>query len=348
MSGPAGPQNPGVPPREAFLLLSFGGPEKPEDVLPFLENVTRGRGIPRERLLEVARHYEQLGGKSPINDHCRALIAALEPAFAAAGLDLPIYWGNRNWHPMLAETVARMRSDGITRAYVLTTSSFSSYSSCRQYLENLEAVTAADSSLRFEKLRQYWNHPGFLEAVIDRTRAAISSVPPERRAKTELVFTAHSIPTAMAATSRYDAQLAEAARLVAAAVGDMAYSRCFQSRSGPPAVPWLEPDVLDHLQAVRARGIGDVVVVPIGFTSDHVEVVWDLDHAAADRARELGLSFHRAATVGTHPSFIAAIVDLVRERREGRAERPVLGTLPPEADVCAPDCCAYAARRPPA
>lgn len=346
MNGRAAPHDPRLMGREAFLLLSFGGPEKPDDVMPFLENVTRGRGIPRERLVEVEAHYQQLGGRSPINDRCRELIASLGPAFAEAGLDLPIYWGNRNWHPLLPDTVAQMRADGITHAYVLTTSAFSSYSSCRQYLENLDAAAPKGSGLRLEKVRQYWNHPGFVEAMVDRTREALARVPDERRATTELLFTAHSIPLAMARTCRYEAELEEAARLVAEASGGVAHSRCYQSRSGPPSVPWLEPDVIDHLSTLRARGVTDVVVVPIGFTSDHVEVIWDLDHAARDAALALGLGFERAATVGTHPSFVAAIVDLLRERRDGRSERPVAGRLPACADTCAPDCCAYAPRRP--
>jgi ferrochelatase len=346
---------------DAFLLLSFGGPEKPDDVMPFLENVTRGRGVPKERLAAVATHYDALGGKSPINDHCRALVAALEQAFAREGIALPIYWGNRNWHPMLGDTVATMRADGITRALAFTTSSFSSYSSCRQYLEDVETAVGADASLAapsaaragavrslaIDKVRQYWNHPKFIEAVIDRARTTLASIPPERRATTRLVTTAHSIPSAMAATCRYAAQLEAASKLVAEALAMPSFTLAYQSRSGPPAVPWLEPDILDALDGLEAEGVTDVLLVPIGFTSDHVEVVWDLDHEARARATELGLGFHRAPTVGTHPAFVAMIVELVRERMSEATARPVVGGFPPEADRCAPACCAYTPRRPP-
>ncbi len=335
---------------DALILVSFGGPEKPDDVLPFLENVTRGRGIPKERLLEVAEHYRHLGGRSPINDHCRALIAALEPALREAGIALPVYWGNRNWHPMLGDTVERMRADGVRRALAFTTSSFSSYSSCRQYLENLEAAVAGADEPRIEKLRQHWNHPLFLEAVTDRVRTSLASLSTERLPATRLVFSAHSIPNAMAATCRYEAQLAEASRLVAERLepefGVLPRSLCYQSRSGPHAVPWLGPDVLDLLRTLPGEGVQDVVLVPLGFTSDHVEVIWDLDHDAANLARELGIGFHRVATVGVHPRFVEMIVDLVRERLEERSERPALGSMPAEPDVCAPGCCAYTPRRP--
>lgn len=342
------PQSASVSAYDALLVLSFGGPEAPEHVLPFLENVTRGRGIPAERLLEVAAHYDHFGGKSPINDQCRDLIRALRPALDAAGIGLPIYWGTRNWDPLLGDTASSMRGDGVANALVFTTSSFSSYSSCRQYRENLDA--ASDSSgLRFDKLRQHWNHPLFIDAVVERTVAALAAVSPSARGATRLVFTAHSIPSAMAAGCRYEQQLAEAARLVSERVGmsSPAPIVAFQSRSGPPSVPWLEPDIRDALSEQASGGARAVVVVPIGFTSDHLEVLWDLDHDAASVAHGLGLEFHRAATVGTHPAFVSMIVDLVRERLESHTIRPVAGTYPAEADQCAPNCCTYVQRRPP-
>lgn len=334
---------------DALLLLSFGGPEKPDDVLPFLENVTKGRGIPKERLIEVAEHYHHLGGRSPINDQCRALIAALNAALREAGIDLPVYWGNRNWHPFLNDAVERMHDDGITRALVLTTSSYSSYSSCRQYLENLDAA-AVGKDVALHKLRQHYNHPGFLEALIDRARVTLDAVPAHRRASTRLVVTAHSIPNAMAATCRYEAQLADTTRLVSEALALPNPVLAYQSRSGPPSVPWTGPDIGAALRSIadETPKPTDVLVVPAGFTSDHVEVIWDLDHDAAGMARELGLGFHRAPTVGTHPAFVAMVVDLVRERLEDRPEHPALGVFPAEPDTCAPGCCAYAPRRPPA
>lgn len=328
---------------DALLLVSFGGPESPDDVLPFLENVTRGRGVPRERLLEVAEHYQHLGGRSPINDQCRALIAALEPALAAAAIDLPIRWGNRNWHPFLADTFAALRAEGARRILAVTTSAFSSYSSCRQYLENLETASEA-TGIEVDKVRQYWNHPGFLEAVRARTNAALADVPVERRATTRLVFTAHSIPVSMAERCDYAAELAFAARHLAESL-HLPHLLVYQSRSGPPQVPWLGPDVGDAIRTIE--GVTDVVVVPLGFTSDHVEVIWDLDHDARAIAIERGIGFHRAATVGTHPAFVDCLVDLVRERLDERVERPVILGATPRADRCAPGCCANAPGRPP-
>ncbi|MDG4831827.1 ferrochelatase [Solwaraspora sp. WMMD1047] len=345
---------------DAVVLVSFGGPEQPADVLPFLANVTRGRGVPPERLAEVAEHYQHFGGVSPINQQCRDLLAAIRADLTAHGIDLPVYWGNRNWHPMLADTVAEMRDDGVRSALAFVTSAYGGYSSCRQYREDIANARAAvgPDAPRIDKLRQFWDHPGFVEPHADAVRAALATLDPARRAGTRLVFTAHSIPTSMAATAgpdggRYEAQLAETARLVAAAAApELPYDLVWQSRSGPPQVPWLEPDVNDHLERLAADGVTAVVVSPIGFVSDHLEVVWDLDTEAAETAKRLGLGFARAGTPGTDPRFVAMVRELVVERLDAAgsvnppdtAARRRLGTLP-VWDACPADCCLPAGRR---
>ena len=312
-------------PYDAILLVSFGGPEKRDDVMPFLENVTRGRSVPRERLLEVAEHYYRFDGVSPINAQNRALLAALRALLDSQGPALPLYWGNRNWQPLLTETVARMADDGIRRALAFVTSAFASYSSCRQYLEDIARARAEVGARApvIDKLRLYWDHPGFIEPMVE-----------------------HTVPRSTADTSAYVAQLEEASGLVAARLRSRhPWALAFQSRSGPPSQPWLEPDIRDHLAALRARGVTEVVLVPIGFVSDHLEVQWDLDLEAAARARELGMRLTRAATVGTHPGFVAMIRELVRERT-GDAPRLALGRGGPAPDVCAPGCCLAPARPP--
>ncbi len=338
---------------DALVLVSFGGPERPEDVRPFLQNVTRGRGVPPERLEEVVQHYLHFGGVSPINQQCRELLAAIRADFAANGVDLPVYWGNRNWDPMLADTVARMRDDGVTRALAFVTSAYGGYSSCRQYQEDIAAARAAvgpDAPV-IEKLRQFWDHPGFVEPHADAVRAALAQLDPARRGSTRLVFTAHSIPTSMAATAgphggRYTAQLEETARLVhAAAAPDLPYDLVWQSRSGPPQVPWLEPDINDHLATLAGQGVTGVVVSPIGFVSDHLEVVWDLDTEALETAKQLGLDYVRAGTPGTDPRFVAMVRELVMERTTPNTERRRLGDLP-MWDTCPTVCCVPPARRP--
>jgi protoporphyrin/coproporphyrin ferrochelatase len=331
---------------DAFLLLSFGGPEGPDDVLPFLRNVTSGRGIPDERLAAVAEHYHHFGGVSPINAQNRALLDALGAEFRAHGVDLPLYWGNRNWAPYLDDTVEQMRSDGVTRAFVFATSAAGGYSGCRQYRENL-AAAQLDDRPELIKLRHYFDHPGFIEANVEAVRAALDRVSPDAR----LVFTAHSIPVTMNDTAGpsgglYLAQQRETARLVAEAVrGPGAeFDLVWQSRSGPPQVPWLEPDVNEHLRSVAARGTRAVVVSPTGFVSDHLEVIWDLDNEARETAAELGIEFARAATAGTHPAFVAMIRELVLERTVDAPARS-LGTL----GLCGIDCpagCCPPARRP--
>jgi ferrochelatase len=338
---------------DAFLLLGFGGPEHPDEVMPFLRNVTRGRGVPDERLAEVAEHYHHFGGVSPINAQCRELLAAVRDDLAANGMALPAYWGNRNWRPMLEDTVARMRDDGVTSALAFATSAYGGYSSCRQYWQDIDRARAAvgPGAPRITKLRQFHDHPGFVEPHADAVRAALATLDPARRGSTRLVFTAHSIPASMAATAgptggRYTAQLGETARLVhERAAADLAWDLVWQSRSGPPQVPWLEPDVNDHLQVLAEEGVTDVVVAPIGFVSDHLEVLWDLDNEAAETAARLGLGFARAATPGVDARFVAMITDLVGERVHATPGRRRLGTLP-LWDTCAVDCCPAPRRAP--
>lgn len=335
-------------PYDAVLLLSFGGPEGHDDVIPFLENVLRGRDVPRERLLEVAEHYYHFGGISPINAQNRALIAALEAEFAATGLDLPIYFGNRNWMPYLEDTLRQMRDDGVKRVLAFFTSAYSSYSGCRQYREDIARAQAAvgEGAPEVDVLRKFYNHPGFVEPNAEAARAALEQIPAERRANAHLVFTAHSIPSAMARGCMYEAQLAETCRLVAERVGDNPYALVYQSRSGTPHIPWLEPDINDHLRALSDQGVTDVVVAPIGFISDHMEVMFDLDSEAVETAAEVGMTLARAATVGTHPAFVRMIADLVRERRDGSPNKIALGERGPSHDICAANCCLPGHGRP--
>jgi ferrochelatase len=333
---------------DALLVLSFGGPEGPDDVIPFLENVTRGRNVPRERLLEVSEHYLHFGGVSPINQQNRELIAALEAELAAHGHDLPIYFGNRNWEPFVTDTVAQMKSDGVRRALVFVTSALSSYSGCRQYREDMiKAVeTVGEDSPQFDKLRVFYNHPGFIEPMIVLTASALASIPGERRSTTRLIFTAHSIPMAMARHCAYELQLREASRLIAEGAGFPAHQISYQSRSGSPHVPWLEPDILDVLRQVKVDGATDVAVVPVGFISDHMEVLFDLDTEAKELAEELEIGFVRVGTVGTHPRFVGMIRELIEERMTANPERPALGRRGPNHDVCPQNCCLIGATRP--
>jgi ferrochelatase len=301
---------------DAVLLLSFGGPEKREDVIPFLENVLRGRNVPRERLLEVAEHYYHFDGRSPINEQCRDLIRALRDA----GLELPIYWGNRNWHPMLAETVQEMRDAGVQRALAIATSAFGSYSGCRQYLEDIEAARAAvPDAPAIDKLPPFRDSAGFLDAMADRVGEALRKLP-----GAQVVYTAHSIPVSMAQSSPYETQLREAAQRVNERVGLGEPVLVFQSRSGPPSQPWLEPDIGDYIQSTEAKKL---VVVPIGFLSDHMEVIYDLDLVAAGLARERGIEFVRAGTAGTHALFVGGLIELVHQ------------AIADGVVACAPGCC---------
>jgi ferrochelatase len=332
---------------DALLLLSFGGPEKTEDVIPFLENVLRGKNVPRERLLEVAEHYYHFGGRSPINAQNRELIAALQTELAAHGSALPVYWGNRNWHPLLADTLRQMRDDGVRRALAFATSAFGSYSGCRQYREDIERARAevGPGAPEVDKLPPFHDHPLFLEAMADRVQTALHQIPADRRSAAPLLFTAHSIPLAMAETSPYVAQLQAACRAVSQAVGRQG-TLVYQSRSGPPTQPWLAPDVCDAIRQLHSAGdLTDLVVAPIGFLSDHMEVVYDLDTEAASLCRELGVNLFRAGTVGVHPKFVSMIGELVRERTDGAPRRPAFAPGG-NCDTCGPDCCAPP-RRPP-
>lgn len=315
-----------MPSYDAVLVLSFGGPEGPDDVMPFLENVLRGRNVPRARMLEVAEHYHHFGGRSPINDQCRELIEALRTELESRGPRLPVYWGNRNWHPLLTDTMRRMAADGVGRALVFVTSAYSSYSACRQYLDDLDRarLEVGPGAPVCDKLRHFHNHPGFIEPNVEHVRSALAGAPGAR-----LLFTAHSLPLELARTSKYAAQLEETARLVAAGAGVDDYQLVYQSRSGPPQQPWLEPDILTALTAARTSGAESVVVAPIGFISDHMEVIYDLDYEAARHAASIGLRMIRAASAGTHPRFIAMIRELIDERI----------TLGAEADPCLQECC---------
>jgi ferrochelatase len=331
---------------DAVLVVSFGGPEKPDDVMPFLENVLRGKNVPRERMLAVAEHYYHFGGVSPINAQNRALIAALSEKLNADSPRLPIYWGNRNWHPLLADTLRQMADDGIQRALAFFTSAYSSYSGCRQYRENIEQARAVvgPKAPQVDKLRVFFNHPGFIGPQTERALDALRQIPTERRADARLVFTAHSIPQGMADNCRYEQQLQEACRLVHEGVVG-AGEKCgpwrlvYQSRSGPPSQPWLEPDVNVYLRQLASERVRDVVVVPIGFISDHLEIAFDLDTEAQELCQELGIHMIRAATVGTHPVFIGMIQELIKERMGEATERKALGQLGPSHDVCPVDCC---------
>lgn len=332
------------PTYDAILLVSFGGPEGPDDVMPFLENVLRGKPVPKERMLEVAEHYHHFGGVSPINEQNRSLISALELELKNAGVDLPVYWGNRNWHPMLTDTVQQIKADGKQRVIAFFTSMFSCYSGCRQYRENLQDAREANGQEApvIEKVRKGFNHPLFIETQAELVGEALQQIPEERRSQAQLLFTAHSIPQSMADHSRYQLQLTEASRLVAEQLGHSPWKLVYQSRSGPPQQPWLEPDVCDEIATLAKAGTTqDVVVIPIGFISDHMEVMFDLDHEAKEACEEHGLGFVRAATAGVHPKFVQMIVELLRERIEAREERPAIGELGPSHDVCPVDCCLY-------
>ena len=319
---------------DAVLVVSFGGPEGPDDVMPFLDNVLRGRPVKADAKARVAEVYLRYGGVSPHNGHMRSFAAALENALRDAGLRLPVYLGNRNWHPFLADTVQRMADDGVRRAIAFVASLFSSYSGCRQYRENLhQAVSRVRNAPRIDKLRQAWNHPGFIAAMAARVSKTL-----EDAADAPLLFTAHSLPQPMAACADYEAQLLEASALVAEQVGAKHWSLAFQSASTAP-VPWLTPDVDTALGKLADEGHGTVVVVPIGFVCDHMEVVNDLDVQAAATARRLGLRMFRTATVGTHPAYVGMVRDLVRERMTANPQRPALGGSGPSADFCAADCC---------
>jgi protoporphyrin/coproporphyrin ferrochelatase len=332
---------------DAILITSFGGPEGPADVMPFLENVLRGKNVPRERMLQVAEHYYRFGGKSPINERNRRLIAAIEAELVEHGPRLPVYWGNRNWHPLLADTMLQMKEDGVRRALAFVTSAYSSYSGCRQYRENIARAqeAAGPGAPVVDKIRVFHNHPGFIEALVDRVQQALAKLPEDRRDAAQLIYTAHSIPLAMAQGCRYEEQLQETGGLVAEELRHDNWRLVYQSRSGPASQPWLEPDILDYLREYKARADGSAVVIaPIGFVSDHMEILFDLDTQARELCDELGLQMVRAETVGTHPRFIRMIRELICERLDESQPRLALGSLPPRPDFCPVDCCLVPAR----
>ncbi|MFF0448145.1 ferrochelatase [Streptomyces sp. NPDC004609] len=357
-------------PYDALLLLSFGGPEGPDDVVPFLENVTAGRGIPKERLREVGQHYYLFGGVSPINDQNRALLDALRQDFAEHGLDLPVHWGNRNWAPYLTDTLRDMAKEGHRRIAVLVTSAYASYSGCRQYRENLADALGALAAEglrppRVDVLRRYFNHPGFVRPMVDGVLKALADLPEEVRSGAHLAFTTHSIPVSAADASgpaeehgdggAYLRQHLDVARQIAGAVTEETgvehpWRLVYQSRSGAPHIPWLEPDICDHLEELHGSGAPAAVMIPIGFVSDHMEVLYDLDTEATAKAAELGLPVRRSATVGADPRFAAAVRELLLERaateRGATAPRCALGALGPSHDVCPVGCCPGRVPRP--
>lgn len=332
---------------DAILVVGFGGPEKKEDVMPFLENVTRGRNIPRERLEEVAEHYYHYDGVSPINQQVRDLLDVLKTALKEAGVTLPVYWGNRNWHPMLEDTVAQMKTDGVKNVLGLVLAGYSSYSSCRQYREDMYGAGEASGwdASQFDKIRVFYNHPDFIAANADHVKQAAE---PFNGEPYHLVFTAHSIPNSMADTCDYEKQLQEASRLVGEAVGlgPDDWKLVYQSRSGRPQDPWLDPDICDYLKGFAGGDVKNVVILPIGFLSDHMEVMFDLDEEAQEVCEEVGLSMQRAATVGTHPKFVGMLVELIKERLGKVETRRAIGEYGPNHDVCPLDCCPAPARRP--
>jgi ferrochelatase len=326
---------------DAVLVVSFGGPEGPADVAPFLDNVFKGLHVGADTKQRIAARYHAFGGVSPINAHTRAFIAALKALLDQRGPALPIYWGNRNWHPLLTDALAQMANDGIRRALAYITSTFSSYSSCRKYREDLyEAAAAVPNAPHIDRLRTGFNHPGFIAAASDRVSAALGQVAAERRANTPILFTAHSLPESMARHCAYEAQLNEACQLVGDALEHQRWRLVYQSNNasyGKEA--WLGPDVRDALTHARTEGAEDVVVAPIGFVCDHMEVILDLDVDAAGRAREVGINMIRARTVGTHPAFVEMVRELIVERMTQEPERRALGALGPSHDSCPADCC---------
>ncbi len=339
-------------PYDALLLQSFGGPEGPDDVIPFLENVLRGRGVPASRMREVAEHYQRFGGVSPINGHCRELIAALKTELACHEIHLPVYWGNRNWHPFLEDTLRQMKSDGIRRVLTIVTSAFASYSGCRQYREDIvrcaEAAGAAD--LQIDRLRMFYNHPDFIETIAENTGRAMSDVTAACRESDRVprvIFTAHSIPLTMAACCDYEQQLRETCRLVAERLNLPAdrWELAWQSRSGRPEDPWLEPDICEVIESADVQKDPCLVISPVGFLSDHIEVLYDLDVEAAQACERKGLAMRRAATPGTHPRFITMLRRLIQERLFGHP-RDAVGRFGPHHDECPADCCLSGRSRP--
>ena len=341
-----------LPPYDSFLLVSFGGPEGMDDVMPFLENVLRGKNVPRERMLEVAEHYRHYDGISPINEQNRQLLDAIKAEFASAGIDVPVYWGNRNWHPMFEDTLRQMRDDGCKRSLAFFTSMFSCYSGCRQYRENLIAAReqVGEGAPIVEKVRMGFNHPGFIGAMADSVKISLAKFDEDTDGGSDdLVtrFTAHSIPMSMADNCDYVKQLTESCRLIAEACDIKNWRLVYQSRSGPPGQPWLDPDICDDIESLSEAGeLKKLLIVPIGFVSDHMEVIYDLDDEAATLCKKIGVPMQRAATAGTSSPFVQMIRQLVEERIGTGDGKPALGSLGPWHDVCPVDCCQYTPRRP--
>jgi ferrochelatase len=327
---------------DAILVVAFGGPESHAEVIPFLESVLRGRNIPPERMLAVAEHYYHFEGRSPINQQIRELIIALEAELEQNGPRLPIYWGNRNWHPLLPETLRKMKQDGVRRALGFVTSAYSSYSGCRQYLEDIARaqIEIGPEAPEVDKLRAFFNHPAFIETTVERVRDAVHAIPADARGNVQIVYVAHSIPVSMANRCDYVSQLEQVRRLVSGALGHNNDVLVYQSRSGAPGQPWLEPDILDYLRQVKAGTlVSAVVLAPISFISDHMEVLYDLDVEARQLCDSLALPMARAKTVGVHPRFIGMVRELILERINPDSERRALGSSGPRPDTCAEDCC---------
>jgi ferrochelatase len=325
---------------DALLVVSFGGPEGPDDVMPFLDNVLAGIPIPPPVKERIAERYAQFGGVSPINGETRAFIAALETELREHDITLPVYWGNRNWHPFLTETLAKMEADGVRHAIAHITSTFSSYSGCRKYREDLyNATVELENAPIIDKLRLGYNHPGFITAVMDRADTALDELPADRRNHATVLFTAHSLPESMARHAPYVTQLHDACTLVAAGLEQARWDLVYQSNNASYGEPWLEPDISDAIKKLADNGVKDVIVVPIGFVCDHMEVVLDLDVEAQATAAEAGVNMLRAATVGTHPAYISMVRELIEERLHPDRERLSLGGLGPSHDICPADCC---------
>lgn len=331
---------------DAILFMSFGGPDKAEDVVPFLENVTRGRGIPKERLQEVGQHYYQFGGKSPINEQNLALISALEEELAEHNYNLPIYFANRNWHPMITDTMQQMKDDGIKRAIAFVTSGFSCWSGCRQYRENIiEAQeTIGEGTPEIDKIRVFYNHPNFVYPMVKNIQTALAQWSDAEQDNVHIIFTAHSIPMSQASNSAYVEQLNDSCKIIAETLGTENYKLVYQSRSGSPHMPWLEPDIVDYMEAIHQQGINDVIIVPVGFISDHMEVLYDLDTEAVETAEELGMTMVRAGTVGIAKPFVSMIRELIEERMTENPERKALGERGANHDICPVDCCLLSER----
>jgi len=333
---------------DAVIVVSFGGPDSSDDVLPFLENVVKGKPVPRERLLEVAEHYYHFGGKSPINEQNLALINALKKELSETGPDLPVYFGNRNWHPLLPDTLEQMKNDGVKRALAFFTSGFSCYSGCRQYRENIADAQkqVGEGAPEIHLLRKFYNHPGFILPMAEMTKEKIAELSPNGQSKNKTLFVAHSIPKVMADHSRYEEQLRESSRLIAQEALVEDWELVYQSRSGPPNHPWLEPDICDRIGELPSEGYAAVTVIPVGFVSDHMEVLFDLDTEAVDKAAECQLEMARIPTVGTHPTFISMIAELIRERTGLHQDKGAMGSFRPSHDKCPPNCFLYPRSRP--